>query len=96
VTFALLGVEGIVVKSSSVILNPGQGTFLDLSLPTIMPAADTGTVDALPGQLQLRGVVKVESLNSFEPPDPCITSLEVFDSETGRTSALLSPQQLNR
>jgi hypothetical protein len=58
--------------------------------------SDASTVDAVQSQLQLRGVVTVESLNRDEPPDPCITSLEVFDSATGRTSTLLWPQKASR
>jgi hypothetical protein len=96
VTFSLLGVDGIVVQSSSQILNPGQGTFLDLPLAAAVTTADANPVDAVPSQLQLRGIVTVESLRKAEPPDPCITSLEVFDSATGRTSTLLWPQKVRR
>ncbi len=96
VTLTLLDVDGIVVQSSSEILNPGQATSLDLPLSATVNTTDANTVDAVPGQLQLRGVVTVQSLKRDEPPDPCITSLEVFDSTTGRTSALLWPQAARR
>jgi len=96
VTFTLLGVDGIVVESSSEIVNPGLGAALDLPLPATVTAADANTVDAVPSQLQLRGVVTVASLKGDEPPDPCITSLEVFDSATGRTSTLLWPEKASR
>jgi hypothetical protein len=96
VTFTLLDVNGVAVASSSEILKPGQGSFLDLPFPTTVTTADTNAVDAVPSQLQLRGVVTVQSLNQDEPPDPCITSLEVFDQATGRTSTLLWPQKVSR
>jgi hypothetical protein len=96
VTFTLLGVDGIVVASSSEIVNPGQGAALDLPLPATVTTADANTVNAVPSQLQLRGIVTVESLKGDEPPDPCITSLEVFDSVTGRTSTLLWPEKVSR
>jgi hypothetical protein len=96
VTLTLLDVDGNVVQTSTGTLNPGQGTFLDLPVPATVTTSDASTVDAVPSQLQLRGVVTVESLNRDEPPDPCITSLEVFDSATGRTSTLLWPQKASR
>jgi hypothetical protein len=96
VTFTLLGVDGIVVKSSTEIVSPGQGASLDLPLPATVTTDVANTVDAVPSQLQLRGIVTVESLNKEEPPDPCITSLEVFDSATGRTSTLLWPEKISR
>ena len=72
-----------------VLLNPGQGTFLDVGFFTIAPQPGTniGT-----GRIQIRPVVT--SLTSppepDSPPDPCVPVVEVFNDLTGRTAFVVS------
>ena len=91
VTLVFFGADGNILAHSTQVLQPGAATFLDFSLPVTINSVRT----------EIRADVTVESLAtstttlgiSLFPPDPCRATLEVFDSDTGRTTALQSPQR---
>jgi hypothetical protein len=93
VTIAFVDVNGDVVSRFTAVLKPGEATFHDVSP---QGGVDT-TADVTPlTQVPLRGVVIVQSLGSrATPPDPCHATFEVFDSATGKTTAILSPQRFD-
>ena len=91
VTLLLIGPEGDVLARSTKVLEPGAATFVDLA---VAPPVDANGAALDPtARAQVRAVVEVESLGRRAlPPDPCRATLEVFDTATGRTTALASPR----
>ena len=67
---------GTVLGESTQTVAPGQAVFFDL------PAMTTGPMDVTGGRMEIRGVVTPGS-------SPCVSTLEIFDSRTGRTSAVI-------
>ncbi len=68
------------LKDMSVLIAPGQSTFLDLNMDVDVPATTA--------RLQIRGVVAIQN------PDPvfcnAIPTVELIDNATKRTTAILS------
>lgn len=87
VTLVFFDENGNALAHSSQLLQPGAATFLDFSLPVV-------TVNG-GGRAEVRADVVVENTTAVRlPPGPCRATLEVFDSDTGRTTAVLSPQRV--
>jgi hypothetical protein len=78
VTLVFFGQDGNILAHTTEVLQPGAATFLDFALPTINSI-----------RTEVRADVTVESLSTrLAPPDPCRATLEVFDNDTGRTTAI--------
>jgi len=79
VTLVFFGQDGRILAHSTEVLQPGAATFLDFALPATINSIRT----------EVRADVTVESLSTrLVPPDPCRATLEVFDNDTGRTTAI--------
>ncbi len=88
-TLVLFDADGHVLGYSSATLKPGEATYLDAPFPEAGVATEIGT---RPDRISVRGVVLTQRLDSRGfPPDPCRTTLEVFDNTDGKTKAFLSP-----
>ena len=72
----------------TVTLQPGESAFLDLDGDQYAPPSTNADVAPGPARMQLRPFVRVVSApNGHDyPPDPCRTTMEVFDNTSGRTS----------
>jgi hypothetical protein len=68
-------------------LQAGQSAFLDLNADVYGPPSTNDAVG--PVRMQLRPFVRVQSEpqpSDQYPPDPCRSTMEVFDNASGRTS----------
>ena len=91
VSLVIFDDSGNVLAHSLTVLNLGQATFLDVSLPDPGIGA-SGDASVRTARVELRGVMAVESLDGRAfPPGPCRMTLEVFDHATAKTTAFLSP-----
>ena len=85
IDFRFVSATGLTLASTPEphLIPPGQFRSFDFDLPQPPP----GTVDIF-GRIQIRAVVR-----ALGRPDPrnMLTSVEVFDNATGRTSFVISP-----
>jgi hypothetical protein len=99
VTLAFVDVEGTVLKEALMTLRPGQATSLDYGFQA-PPEPDGDAIGAAAdrlGRQDLRARIEIADLvdpgdrqpKSF-PPGPCVPTVEVFDTATGRTAFLVA------
>ena len=96
VSLAFVDSEGIVLKEARLTLRPGQATSLDYGFQA-PPEPDRGdavgaTADR-GGRQDLRARIEIVDLVDpgdreprFFPPGPCVPTVEVFETATGRTA----------
>ncbi len=84
---------------STVLLGPGQSSFIDLAGDGFFGAIDAATrvevravVKQLPGACEARTAGEPDRFGSILlPVDPCVPSVEVFDTDSGGTVAVQAP-----
>lgn len=96
VTLVFFDEDGNVLAHFSQVLQPGQAGSLDYSLPAISPGPSATTPDGTnpptPERKEVRAVMTTQIVRKGRfPPSPCRATLEVFDDETGRTTAIQLP-----
>jgi hypothetical protein len=104
VALAFVDVEGTVLKEALMTLRPGQATSLDYGFAS-PPQPESGdaigaTADRL-GRQDLRARIEIADLvdpgdrepRSF-PPGPCVPTVEVFDTATGRTAFMVAEARM--
>ena len=86
VEIRFLDSNGAVVKQTTVTLAPGQSAAFDFSLADVTPGAASS-------RMQIRAEVQVTVAPGpgETPPSALVSTLEVFDNATGKTSFLYAP-----
>lgn len=104
VALAFVDVEGTVLKEALMTLRPGQATSLDYGFAS-PPEPESGdaigaTADRL-GRQDLRARIEIADLvdpgdrepKSF-PPGPCVPTVEVFETTTGKTAFMVAEARM--
>jgi len=104
VSLAFVDRAGIVLKEARLTLRPGQATSLDYGF-TPPPEPDSGDPAGIPadriGRQDLRARIEIADLvdpgdrqRRLYPPGPCVPSVEVFETATGRTAFLVAEARM--
>jgi hypothetical protein len=104
VSLAFVDRAGIVLKEARLTLRAGQAASLDYGF-TPPPEPDSGAAAGLPadrsGRQDLRARVDIVDLVDpgdrgprLVPPGPCVPSVEVFETATGRTAFLVAEARM--
>ena len=103
VGLAFVGADGTVLNEARLTLRPGQATSLDYGFQA-PPEPDRGdAVGDTAGRLRqdLRARIEIADLvdpgdrgTRLYPPGPCVPSVEVFDTATGRTAFLVAEARM--
>ena len=104
VSLAFVDNAGVVLREARVTLRPGQATSLDYGFQP-PPDPDRGdavgaTADRI-GRQDLRARIEIVDLVDpgdrqprLYPPGPCVPSVEVFETATGRTAFLVAEARM--
>jgi hypothetical protein len=104
VALAFVDADGTVLKQARLTLRPGQATSLDYGF---QPPPDPDRGDAVGaaadrgGRQDLRARIEIADLVDpgdrqprLYPPGPCVPSVEVFETATGRTAVLVAEARM--
>jgi hypothetical protein len=104
VALAFVDVEGTVVKEAVMTLRPGQATSLDYGF-NAPPESESGdaigaAADRL-GRQDLRARIEIADLvdpgdrqPKSWPPGPCVPTVEVFETTTGKTAFMVAEARM--
>jgi hypothetical protein len=104
VGLAFVGADGTVLNEAGLTLRPGQATSLDYGFQA-PPDPESGdavgaTADRI-GRQDLRARIEIADLVDpgdrqprLVPPGPCVPTVEVFETATGRTAFLVAEARM--